>query len=114
MLNAPVPAARKVLAKAGLKPSDVSVIGVGAGNGAVAAMRAGQIDAISNLDPVITLLQTAAADPTVVAIKMTVYRTGTDSVLMETLIQAAQAGKEVTVVVEPHHHGPRRVGRLLG
>jgi NitT/TauT family transport system substrate-binding protein len=46
-----------VLAKAGLKPSDVSIIGVGAGNGAVAAMRSGQIDAISNLDPVITLLQ---------------------------------------------------------
>jgi NitT/TauT family transport system substrate-binding protein len=45
-----------VLAKAGLKPGDVSVVGVGAGNGAVAAMRAGQIDAISNLDPVITLL----------------------------------------------------------
>ena len=45
------------LAKAGLKPSDVSIIGVGAGNGAVAAMRSGQIDAISNLDPVITLLQ---------------------------------------------------------
>ena len=36
-----------VLAKAGLKPSDVSIIGVGAGNGAVAAMRSGQIDAIS-------------------------------------------------------------------
>ncbi len=46
-----------VLAKAGLKPSDVSIIGVGAGSGAVAAMRAGQIDAISNLDPVITLLK---------------------------------------------------------
>ena len=46
-----------VLAKAGLKPSDVSIIGVGAGNGAVAAMRSGQIDAISNLDPVISLLQ---------------------------------------------------------
>jgi NitT/TauT family transport system substrate-binding protein len=45
------------LAKAGLKPSDVSVIGVGASQGAVAAMRSGQIDAISNLDPVITLLQ---------------------------------------------------------
>jgi NitT/TauT family transport system substrate-binding protein len=45
-----------VLAKAGLKPGDISIIGVGAGNGAVAAMRAGQIDAISNLDPVITLL----------------------------------------------------------
>ena len=46
-----------VLAKAGLKASDVSIIGVGAGTGAVAAMRSGQIDAISNLDPVITLLQ---------------------------------------------------------
>lgn len=46
-----------ILAKAGLKPTDVSIIGVGAGNGAVAAMRTGQIDAISNLDPVITLLQ---------------------------------------------------------
>ena len=45
-----------VLAKAGLKPSDVSIVGVGAAQGAVAAMRAGQIDAISNLDPVITLL----------------------------------------------------------
>jgi NitT/TauT family transport system substrate-binding protein len=46
-----------VLAKAGIKPNEVSIIGVGAGNGAVAAMRSGQIDAISNLDPVITLLQ---------------------------------------------------------
>jgi NitT/TauT family transport system substrate-binding protein len=45
-----------VLAKAGLKPSDVSFVGVGASQGAVAAMRAGQIDAISNLDPVITIL----------------------------------------------------------
>ena len=46
-----------LLAKAGLKPSDVSIIGVGASQGAVAAMTSGQIDAISNLDPVITLLQ---------------------------------------------------------
>ena len=46
-----------VLGKAGVKPNEVSIIGVGAGNGAVAAMRSGQIDAISNLDPVITLLQ---------------------------------------------------------
>ena len=55
-----------VLAKAGLKPTDVSIIGVGAGNGAVAAMRAGQIDAISNLDPVITLLQ-RSGDLTIVS-----------------------------------------------
>ncbi len=46
-----------ILAKAGLKPSDVSIIGVGASSGAAAAMRAGQIDALSNLDPVISLLQ---------------------------------------------------------
>ncbi len=46
-----------VLAKAGIKPGEVSIIGIGAGTGAVAAMRSGQIDAISNLDPVITLLQ---------------------------------------------------------
>jgi NitT/TauT family transport system substrate-binding protein len=46
-----------VLAKAGIKPSEVSIVGVGAGSGAVAAMRSGQIDAMSNLDPVITLLQ---------------------------------------------------------
>ncbi len=45
-----------VLAKAGIKPSDVSFVGVGASQGAVAALRAGQIDAISNLDPVITIL----------------------------------------------------------
>jgi NitT/TauT family transport system substrate-binding protein len=46
-----------VLAKAGIKPADVSFIGVGASSGAVAAIRSGQIDAISNLDPVITILQ---------------------------------------------------------
>ncbi|HKO66738.1 MAG TPA: ABC transporter substrate-binding protein [Burkholderiaceae bacterium] len=45
-----------ILAKAGLKPTDVSYVGVGAAQGAVAALRAGQIDAISNLDPVITML----------------------------------------------------------
>ncbi len=50
--------------------------------------------------PVIELLNQAANDPHVVAIKMTVYRTGTDSVLMQSLIRAAESGKEVTVVVE--------------
>jgi len=47
-----------VLAKAGLKPSDVSFIGVGASAGAVAAMRSGQIDAMANLDPVVSMLTT--------------------------------------------------------
>ncbi len=45
-----------VLAKSGLKGTDVSYVGVGASQGAVAALRSGQIDAISNLDPVITML----------------------------------------------------------
>jgi NitT/TauT family transport system substrate-binding protein len=46
-----------VLAKAGLKPTDVSFIGVGTSAGALSALRSGQIDAIANLDPVITMLQ---------------------------------------------------------
>ncbi|PWF45456.1 ABC transporter substrate-binding protein [Massilia glaciei] len=46
-----------VLAKGGLKPADVSFIGVGTAAGALAAMRSGQIDAIANLDPLITMLQ---------------------------------------------------------
>jgi NitT/TauT family transport system substrate-binding protein len=45
-----------VLAKNGLKGTDVSYVGVGASQGAVAALRSGQIDAISNLDPFITML----------------------------------------------------------
>jgi polyphosphate kinase len=50
--------------------------------------------------PVIDFIRTAANDPNVIAIKQTVYRTGTDSELMEILIDAARKGKEVTVVVE--------------
>ena len=50
--------------------------------------------------PVIDFIRTTADDPNVIAIKQTVYRTGTDSELMEILIDAARKGKEVTVVVE--------------
>jgi NitT/TauT family transport system substrate-binding protein len=46
-----------LLAKEGLKPTDVAIIGVGTGAGAVAAMEKGEIDAISNLDPVLTQLE---------------------------------------------------------
>jgi polyphosphate kinase len=50
--------------------------------------------------PVIDFIRTTANDPQVIAIKQTVYRTGTDSELMEILVDAARKGKEVTVVVE--------------
>lgn len=46
-----------LIGKDGLKPTDVSIIGVGGGAGAVAAMKRGDIDAIINLDPVISKLE---------------------------------------------------------
>ena len=53
-----------------------------------------------SFQPVIEFIQQAARDPQVLSIKQTVYRTGADSELMAALINAAQRGKEVTVVVE--------------
>ena len=53
-----------------------------------------------SFQPVIDFIRAAAHDPSVVAIKQTIYRTGMNSELMEALISAAQNGKEVTVVVE--------------
>jgi polyphosphate kinase len=50
--------------------------------------------------PVLDFIRTTANDPGVIAIKQTVYRTGTDSELMQVLVEAARKGKEVTVVVE--------------
>jgi len=67
------------------------------------AVRAGDVllhRPFQSFMPVIDFIREASKDPLVVAIKQTVYRTGTDSVIMQALIDAARNGKEVTVVVE--------------
>lgn len=50
--------------------------------------------------PVIELLTQAAADPHVLTIKQTLYRTGPKSAIADALVNAAHSGKEVTVVIE--------------
>jgi NitT/TauT family transport system substrate-binding protein len=49
--------ANLVLSRAGVKASEVSYVGVGTAAGALAALRSGQIDAMSNTDPVMTMLE---------------------------------------------------------
>jgi polyphosphate kinase len=53
-----------------------------------------------SFDPVVKLIQTASKDPDVVSIKMTLYRSGTDSPIVKSLMAASESGKQVTVMVE--------------
>ncbi len=53
-----------------------------------------------SFEPVVKLIQTAAKDPDAVSIKMTLYRSGTNSPIVQALMQAAESGKQVTTIVE--------------
>lgn len=53
-----------------------------------------------SFEPVVKFIQDAAKDPDVVSIKMTLYRSGTNSPIVQALMAASESGKQVTVMVE--------------
>jgi polyphosphate kinase len=73
------------------------------GSDLFAALRAGDVflhHPFQGFAPVTDFIKQAAADPQVLAIKQTLYRAGSDSAIVGALVEAAQADKDVTVIIE--------------
>jgi NitT/TauT family transport system substrate-binding protein len=94
-----------LLAKAGLQPDDVSIVGVGSGAGAVAIMKRGEIDALSNLDPVVAQLE---SDGTVVPVIDTRTAKG-----MQQVYGGAYAAGCIYVTVDFARKNPRTVQAVV-
>ncbi len=73
------------------------------GSDLFATLRAGDVllhHPFQGFGPVADFIKQAASDPQVLAIKQTLYRAGSDSTIVGALTEAAQAGKDVTVIIE--------------
>src|SRR6202162_3929867 len=73
------------------------------GSDIFATLRAGDVllhQPFQSFGPVMDFIKQAAEDPQVLAIKQTLYRAGSDSAIVGALAGAAQAGKDVTVIIE--------------
>jgi NitT/TauT family transport system substrate-binding protein len=87
-----------LLASVGLTPDDVSIVGVGTGAQAVAAMRSGELDAISNVDPVMMLLEKQGA---IKIVHETITVQGARAVFGSTLLAASLYAKKSFVESNP-------------
>jgi NitT/TauT family transport system substrate-binding protein len=91
---------KQLLTKAGLDPQkDVAIVGVGIGAGAIAAMKNGQIDAISNTDPVMTKLE---MDGTIMVVADTRTQKGTQEIWGAPLPAGCLYAPEAFVQKYPH------------
>jgi len=92
---------RPELKYAAFAPSTIERLKMG--NDIFSTLRGGDVllhHPFQSFAPVIDFIKQAASDPQVLAIKQTLYRTGSDSTIVGALADAAAAGKDVTVIIE--------------